>query len=273
MSYVFLESVKYCWSFSGELSDESSEEEPQFDDGYDDNLIGDEADRERLSTMTEREREQEIFKRLEHREMLKRRFELEKKLKMRQKSGGMAKGPGGAVEDTSARSKERRLMVEGKKDTKAKAIENLRAAREEKRNRAAEQEKKKAAAKGGSIKKERNDTDSDDEENLKDVERKKVDTSSDDSDSDESNKSVKQEEKDHRLEPIKNMADLEKIRLSRFRMVKWIYLPFLADAVKGCFVRVNFGDSPTNNAPVCRVSCPPQLSLSSVSSWIISSAF
>lgn len=103
----------FCRSaVAGEVSDESTDEEPEFDDGYDENLIGDEADRERLSTMTEREREQEIFKRLEHREVLKRRFELEKKLKMRQKTGGNIKG--GAVDDTSARSKERRLMVEGK---------------------------------------------------------------------------------------------------------------------------------------------------------------
>ena len=37
--------------------------------------MGDEADRERLEKMTEKEREQELFNRVEKREALKTRFE------------------------------------------------------------------------------------------------------------------------------------------------------------------------------------------------------
>lgn len=62
---------------AGEVSDSdvNSDGDAQFEfnDGLDDELMGDEKDRERLSKMTEKEREQEIFNRLERREMLKTR--------------------------------------------------------------------------------------------------------------------------------------------------------------------------------------------------------
>lgn len=44
-----------------------------FRDGYDDDLMGDAEDRARLEQMTEKEREQELFNRIEKREVLKRR--------------------------------------------------------------------------------------------------------------------------------------------------------------------------------------------------------
>lgn len=57
----------------GEVSDSSSSEE-EFNDGYDDQLMGDEEDRARLASLTEKERETEIFKRIEHRELMKKRW-------------------------------------------------------------------------------------------------------------------------------------------------------------------------------------------------------
>ena len=51
----------------------------------DENLIGDEEDRARLQQMTEKEREQELFNRIEKREVLKTRFEIEKKLRLAKK--------------------------------------------------------------------------------------------------------------------------------------------------------------------------------------------
>lgn len=52
---------------------DSSDSEEEFNDGYDDELMGDDEDRERLAQMTEKERETEIFKRIEAREMMKTR--------------------------------------------------------------------------------------------------------------------------------------------------------------------------------------------------------
>ena len=48
-------------------------------------LSGDDEDRARLEDMTEREREEELFKRAENRENLRKRFEIQKKLKQQQK--------------------------------------------------------------------------------------------------------------------------------------------------------------------------------------------
>lgn len=50
-------------SFGGESS---SDESLKFDDGLDENLIGDEEDRKRLDQMTEAEREQEMYNRYAH---------------------------------------------------------------------------------------------------------------------------------------------------------------------------------------------------------------
>lgn len=61
-------------------SDTSSDSE--FDDGYDENLMGDEEDRKRLNGLSEKERETEIFKRIEQRDLLKTRWEIERKLKL-----------------------------------------------------------------------------------------------------------------------------------------------------------------------------------------------
>ena len=55
----------------GEVSDSSDADD--FDDGLDDNLMGDEEDRLKLEAMTEKEREQVIYERLERREALKTR--------------------------------------------------------------------------------------------------------------------------------------------------------------------------------------------------------
>ena len=48
-------------------------------------VSGDDEDRARLEDMTEREREEELFKRAENREHLRKRFEIQKKLKQQQK--------------------------------------------------------------------------------------------------------------------------------------------------------------------------------------------
>merc|ERR1712179_709528 len=68
----------------GEVSDSESDI-GEFDYGLDDELMGDDEDRKRLEEMNEKEREEEIFKRAEKREMLKKRYEIEKKLKLQKR--------------------------------------------------------------------------------------------------------------------------------------------------------------------------------------------
>ena len=68
---------------TGEVTDSEASEsyssaisQEEFNDGYDENLMGDEEDQARLAQMTEKEREQEIFKRIEQREVMKTRYGL-----------------------------------------------------------------------------------------------------------------------------------------------------------------------------------------------------
>lgn len=60
-------------SVSGGSSSGDSSSEEEFNDGYDENLMGDADDQARLAKMTEKEREQEIFKRVEQREVMRTR--------------------------------------------------------------------------------------------------------------------------------------------------------------------------------------------------------
>lgn len=80
----------FLGSSLGEVSDTNSSDSDvdlneEFDDGLDENMIGDEEDRARLEQMTEKEREQEIYNRIEKREVMRTRFEIEKKLKLAKK--------------------------------------------------------------------------------------------------------------------------------------------------------------------------------------------
>ena len=79
----------YCYYYpviysAGEVSESDSDENKvsdanfdsapeEFDDGLDENLIGDDEDRKRLEQMTEKEREQELFNRIEKRELMRTR--------------------------------------------------------------------------------------------------------------------------------------------------------------------------------------------------------
>ena len=130
-----------CFSNFIESSSSSSsgdEEEEQYHDGWDDNLMGDEADRERLEKMTEKEREQEIFNRVEKREALKTRFEIERKLRLAKKKEKKKKREREKQnlekEGIALRKKERKRHIEEKK---AKALDDLKAKRSEKRDKKA----------------------------------------------------------------------------------------------------------------------------------------
>lgn len=67
-------------------SDTSSSSSSVFNDGYDSDLIGDEEDRRKLDSMTEKEREMEIFRRTEQRDLLMRQFEMKKRIKQKEKA-------------------------------------------------------------------------------------------------------------------------------------------------------------------------------------------
>ncbi|XP_013391720.1 RNA polymerase-associated protein RTF1 homolog isoform X2 [Lingula anatina] len=254
----------------GEVSDSdsgSSSGSEQFDDGLDENLMGDEEDRKRLEQMTEIEREQELFHRIEKREVMKTRWEIEKKLRKKEKEERKKekKASSDAVlgKSTTQKSLERKKAIEDKKDSKKmSALNDLKARREEK-------EKKRAELQQQQAKKQRvnvddiysdDDDDDDDEDRDKDKEetehKRKSSSSSSSSltDSDASSRSSFKSDsegeesdseatkKSKKPQFIANKEDLIKIKLSRFKMEKWCHMPFFNKVVKGCYVRVGIGN-------------------------------
>ncbi|XP_071795866.1 RNA polymerase-associated protein RTF1 homolog [Asterias amurensis] len=229
-----------------------SDDEPQFKDGYDENLMGDDEDKARLAQMTEMEREQEIFNRLEKREVAKTRFEIERKLRQakreqkRQKRDRLAKEQGNSsslshsARQLASRSditKERRRTIDEKKDRKAQAILNLKAEREKK-------EKKKSADTPVTRREPLrasdvySDDDDDDEED-----DKKNDASSSSSSSSYGGSDDDRDDEDDtpRVTFISSKEELSKIRLSRHKLERWVHMPFFGDTVVGCFVRIGIG--------------------------------
>lgn len=76
-------------SDSGADDDDDSDSDTgdsEFNDGYDDNLMGDSTDRARLEGLSEKERETEIFKRIERRDMMRTHWEIKRKLKHAKKA-------------------------------------------------------------------------------------------------------------------------------------------------------------------------------------------
>ena len=136
--------------FTETLTDEKeSDGEVRFDDGLDENLIGDEADRRKLEQMMEMERERELFVRMERREAMKLRMEIAIKLNSARKRKEKEK----KTEWMKKKRKERKdkkvrlgefqgsiALRKGKrrkkvKDKKAKAIDDLEARRSEKKEK------------------------------------------------------------------------------------------------------------------------------------------
>ncbi|WAR18795.1 RTF1-like protein [Mya arenaria] len=267
----------------GEVSDSGDNSgEEQFNDGYDENLIGDEEDKQRLEDMTEKERETELFNRMERRNLLKTRFEIEKKLKHAKKleqkkrkergsmtgaEGSSQKGVVGIV--ASKRSQERRKDLESKKDSKKlTAMQELKARREEKKVRAEEQkaqeEEKKKPLRASDIYSD--ESDEDDVEDKAGSRREDAGDRKDESDSDgsssssSSRSSYRSESSDNesrsrprkKYVPVSAKEELSKIRLSRHKLEKWCHMPFFKQTVCGCFVRIGIGNH--ESRPVYRVA-------------------
>lgn len=241
----------------GEVEDDDDDDIEEFNDGYDENLMGDEDDQKRLAMMTEKEREQELFNRSEKREVLKTRFEIEKKLRMAKK-----KELNKTQSDVSQRSTERRRNLEDKRKVKD-AIKDLKQIREKKKEKQKQTQQRLRAADVYS-----SDSDSDDDKNAgrkTSSSSSSSSSSSDDSDDEKPknrNDDVKKEEDDwderqgsdqeqEPQEPWKLTCEkLNEVRLSRCKMENWCHAPFFKDTVVGCFVRINIGQHQTTKKSI-----------------------
>uniref|UniRef100_A0A673ZY89 RNA polymerase-associated protein RTF1 homolog n=1 Tax=Salmo trutta TaxID=8032 RepID=A0A673ZY89_SALTR len=245
---------------------DSSSEDDVFRDGYGEDLMGDEEDRARLEQMTEKEREQELFNRIEKREVLKRRFEIKKKLKTAKKKEKEEKKKKHEEEqkkrDRSSSShhedrthqdqqvmshnKERRTKRDEKLDKKSQAMEELKAEREKKKTRTAELLAKRQPLKTSEVY-------SDDEEEEEEEDDDKSSVKSDRS-SHSSSYSEDEEKEDTppKSQPVSLPDELNRVRLSRHKLERWCHMPFFQKTVSGCFVRIGIGNS--SSKPVYRVA-------------------
>jgi len=207
-----------------------------FDDGLDENFIGDTEDRDKLMSMTEAEREELLFERMEKREQMKVRQAIQKKLKQEKKKKQMAKVEAERkkteqeIKAATVRSqRERKPQKEDK--GKGKAFEELKAKRQAHKD------------------KQKNYTNSPDREPKLLLKTKDVysDEDDDDKSGSASPSSDSESESDRAPSPvvlrfITGKADLSKIRLSRFKLEKWVHLPFFKEVISGCYIRIGIGE-------------------------------
>jgi len=270
----------------------------EFDDGLDSDLVGDDDDRDRLESMTEKQREEELFKRAEQREELKKRYEISKKLRLQQKtkspSQSAASGKSDGSEDSSKSSAsededdnkeqyasipgERRKGYEEKHAKKFSALSDLkaqRAERERKEKIRMEKESKHKKPKtlsgsesgsdlekmGKSKKMKASDIYSSSSSGGEETRRRSSSSSSSSSSSVSSISSGESDTERHKSKKVVKKAknidsreELEQIRLSRYKVDKFVHLPIFKKTVVGCFVRVGIGHNQEKNQPVYRVA-------------------
>ncbi|MFH4979287.1 hypothetical protein AB6A40_005996 [Gnathostoma spinigerum] len=280
-------------STAGRSSDDS-EKKSDVDD-YDDDMFLDEEDRKRLEGMTEKEREAEIFKRVEQREILRARHAIQKKIKAKKEDGEGShhkekekerekrrskrserdnwreKEPSKKKLEVSDEEREEDLVVNEKEQVKSKspvppspgaqdheeefdqyqrpsevqkkmkqknAMADLLSRRKEKKEA---DQKRKAESKKSALDIDEvfgNDmSDEDDEKSSSSSSRSSSLTRSSRS---QSGSRCESPEKQREIESIK---DIQRIRLSRFKLARFVHAPFFAKTVIGCFVRIGIGKS------------------------------
>ena len=224
--YSFNEKQKcfYILASSESSSDDdgSDEELPAFNDGLDDDLMGDESDRLKLEQMTEKEREEELFNRMEKREAMKTRLEIEHKLhaerkkerKLHKKEKHKKSHPPESEEvdkidifsSIASRKGERKRTME---DKKAKAIDELKQKRIEKKEKMEALMTKKEPLKLKDVYSDDEDEDDDDDQD---------DDKDDDSDRSSGDEIATDDEEDKDDEKIETKEQVERIRLSRHKL-------------------------------------------------------
>jgi len=264
----------------------------EFDDGLDSDLVGDDDDRDALDEMTEKQREEELFRRAERREELKKRFEISKKLRLQNKERQTRSSSSSSSEQNNvSRSKAdsdhglasfmptegRRKGYEEKHAAKFSALSNLKAAREEKERKEKERQEKEAKTRkkkkhsssdsgsddlGKSKKKMKaSDIYSSSSSGGEENERRRSSSSSPSSSSVSSVSSGESDTERHKsnkvvkkAKTIESKEDLEKIRLSRYKIDKFVHLPIFKRTVVGCYVRIGIGQNTERNIPVYRIA-------------------
>jgi RNA polymerase-associated protein RTF1 len=240
------------FSFISAAMDSSSPRSPldddskEFDDGYDENLMGDEEDKRKLAQMTEKEREQELFNRSERRETLKIRFEIERKLRAKSKKGELEKKQSKqgrprkrlraseiySSDESSEDSDE--YIPDTDKSGPHNELSNA-GAKSSKMNTRASSTLLSNSSSGSSSSSASSSSSSDSEPGRDDL--------NDDDDS-------QLGQDDYHM----TLADLRCLQLKRDRIEQWVYSPFFKETAIGLFVKMSVGNHPRTQQHMYKVA-------------------
>lgn len=244
----------------GEVTDSESSDysEEEFNDGYDSSLMGDEEDRLRLAQMTEKEREQEIFRRVEARETMRTRFNIEKKLKREQRRELKRqrlleeRNASPSISDSRDSFPEKRKTEENSSRPAKKSTSKTRRDDHEfseKENRPKEEPSKKdRSEKQSKLYKTKlkasevysDDSDSSEEQIMRKSQPKKkpVSSSSSSSSESESDSNARVRSIKPKVQYVSTRAQLNQMKLSRYKLERFLNLPFFKRIAIGSFVKV-----------------------------------
>lgn len=254
-------------------SEGDSSDDEVYDDGWDDKLYGDSADRAWLESLPEIEREAILDERYERRKEMRAEFEVKRRLKAEQRSKRDADKKESKKESRretrETKDREKRDRGAKKSESKGKALSELKKRRakagykksdsdfDEAEEGEVEEEKdddyspKKGASpdreisskssKGSSHKQMKDDDD--------DYDDADEDTAT--SSRDKGRESAKEPQRDGR--PV-SFEELDQLRLSRETLEKWMDKPFFDGLIPGFFVRIGIGMDPTSRLNVYRVA-------------------
>ncbi|KAL6049461.1 RNA polymerase-associated protein rtf1 [Balamuthia mandrillaris] len=209
--------------------------ESEFDDGYDEDLYIDEADRRALEKMPELEREQILNERYEKRKAALERFQMRKKLKEKQMKRSSS--------EASRSSRSRALATA--KESKQAALSKLSAKR-----KAAASSKTKVQSKLDISSESAEEEEEEEEEYVDTTERRSASHSARqnrykeaEEEDEEENEAAREKvrRRDVQEQEPPTLDQFNKLRLSRNQLEKWIELPIFAENAPGFFVRVGLG--------------------------------
>lgn len=195
------------------------EEDEEFDDGYDSNLMGDEEDKKKLAQMTEKEREQELFNRSERRETLKIRFEIERKLRNKAKKREHEKS------QVRATKRLRASEIYSSDDSSDGSDEFVP---DEGNNNISSSSSSPASVSSSSSS----------SSSASSPESSPSNSEPDDRGEQRADEDVETDDFHMTLE------DLRSIQLKRDKIEEWVYAPFFKETVIGLFVKISVGNKP-----------------------------
>ncbi|KAK0615037.1 hypothetical protein B0T17DRAFT_592873 [Bombardia bombarda] len=200
-----------------------------------DGLFKDYDEREQIMGMREIEREQILAERREENERIRQNRML-RQLKVNQdKDNRKRKASAAELEDAQRKT----ARVRTKASETSEKMDTLRRAREERSSRKEQRERENDRRKQRSPSYRRSDGEDGDSD---------VDWAG------PSKSKPKSGSPDARDSPPPELRDAERIRVGRSRFAEVCFYPGFADAITGCFVRINIGPDPTTRQDVYRMA-------------------